>query len=399
MEINSFFNKFAGYSLTYDDLILLPGYVDFQLEQIDLKAQLTREIQLNIPLTSSPMDTVTEAEMAIALALKGGIGFIHFNLTPQKQLEELHKVKSYAAAGSSSSAAFDKSNRLLVGAAVETWPAKAEERIHVIQGLADVIVFDTSQGHTEFEKNLILWIKKTYPHLQVVGGNVVTASACEDLIQAGVDAIRVGMGSGSTCTTQEVAGVGRGQATAVYECSNVCRKYGVPVIADGGIKKGSDIVKALALGASTVMLGSLLAGTAETPGKKEERNGIIFKEFRGMGSLKAMQQGSSFRYAVQNSNFRVPEGVSGLIPEQGSAAELFPVILQALRQGLHKLGVSGIASLHQHAVQNKIQLEQRSEAAKREGNVHQGFGKDWEDYSCSQNLQQLCSTLTNEMKD
>jgi IMP dehydrogenase len=256
---------------------------------------------------------------------------------------------------------------------VETWAVKAEERIDLLKNIADVIVFDTSQGFTRYEIDLIRWTKKKYPHLQVIGGNVVTKEACEALIDAGADAIRVGMGSGSICTTQEVGGIGRGQATAVFECARACSKAGIPVIADGGITKSSDIVKALALGASTVMLGSLLACTDEAPGFSQIKDGIRLKEYRGMGSLKAMEKGSSIRYGTENSAIRVPEGVSGMVPSRGSISEWIPCLMQGVNQGLHKLGYSNIPDFHDSIRKNSVELERRSEGAKREAQVHSLF--------------------------
>lgn len=494
MRIENFFQKFEGESLTYDDLILLPQYVDFALDTVDLSTKLTREIQLNIPIVSSPMDTVTESDLAIAIALQGGIGIIHYNMSIEKQLRQLQKVKrfkngfvldpitlspkatlreavavrrefgystipitedgethgklvgmltkydyssfsddylekqiwermiplknlSFATVEDFSShgsfdltqanerlleshsaalpiidrdgslrylitrsdlekhqkypmAALDKSKALLVGAAVETWRSKAEERISKIQEAADVIVFDTSQGYTLFEIDLIRWTKREFPHLQVIGGNVVTGTGCKALIDAGADAIRIGMGSGSICTTQEVGGIGRAQATAVYECAKICRQAGVPLLADGGISKSADIVKALSLGGSAVMLGSLLACTTEAPGKIQIKDGIRLKEYRGMGSLKAMERGSSFRYGTQNSAIRVPEGVSGLISSRGSIAEWVPCLIQGVKQGLHKLGFPTLTRLHRSLAENRIELERRSEPSLREGQVH-----------------------------
>ena len=494
MKIDLFFEKFAGTSLTYDDVIFFPSYVDFPVDDVKLSSQLTREIRLNIPVVSSPMDTVTEADLAIALALQGGLGIIHYNMTPEQQLHQIQKVKrfkngsifdpitlpptalisdvinirrqqgysiipitqdgkrhgklvgmitkyDYSAFSDDSNnqrvsqrmvpleqltiatieelscqgvfdlnkandrlldshaaalpivdtngclcylitrsdlekhqnypnAAVDNSKSLLVGAAVETWRGKAEERIELIHKYVDVIVFDTAQGFSKYEIDLIRWTKSHYPNLQVIGGNVVTAEGCEALIQAGADALRIGMGSGSICTTQEVSGIGRGQASAVYECAKVCRKAGIPILADGGISKSSDIVKALGLGANVVMLGSLLACTSEAPGQTQIKDGVRLKEYRGMGSLKAMERGSATRYGTQNSLIRVPEGVTGLVPSRGSVSEWIPCLMQAVRQGLHKLGDSSVDALHARVEQNQLKLERRSEGAKREGSVH-----------------------------
>lgn len=497
MKIHDFFKTFAGTSLTYDDLIFLPQYVNFSLEEIDLSTQLTRNIRLNIPLVSSPMDTVTESHLAIAIALQGGIGIIHYNMSPEEQLAQVQQVKRFKNGFVSDpitlpptatirdvvkirkekgystipitengdsrgrliglitkydystfstayldktvrermipeekltiatfdelcehgvfdltqanerlldshspvlpivdnagcllslitrsdldkhqnfpKAALDNSKALIVGAAVETWAKKAEQRIHLLKDVADVIVFDTSQGYTQYEIELIKWTKKNYPHLQVIGGNVVTKDACQALIDAGVDGIRIGMGSGSICTTQEVGGIGRGQATAVYECARICREKNIPIIADGGITKSSDIVKALALGASTVMAGSLLACTDEAPGRSQIKDGIRLKEYRGMGSCKAMERGSSYRYGTEKSTIRVPEGVSGMVPSRGSIAEWAPCLMQGVKQGFHKLGHCAIKKLHEKLSDNILELERRSEGAKIEGQTHSLF--------------------------
>jgi len=492
--IADFFAKFDGESLTYDDIIFLPQYVDFGIDQIQLSSQLTERIKLNIPIISSPMDTVTEAELATAVALQGGLGIIHYNMSPEAQLAQVVKVKRYQNGFISEPivlspratirdvvkmrkeigysivpitrdglshgelmgmitkydystfseedldksveermipigklpvatyeelspngvfnlaqanqilldshnaalpivdkegnlrslitrsdldkhqtfphAVLDRSSRLVVGAAVETWPNKAQERIEMLQEHVDIIVFDTSQGYTQFELDLIRWTKRHFPHLDIVGGNVVTAEATEALIKAGADVIRVGMGSGSICTTQEVGGIGRGQATAIYDCGRVCRQHGKSIIADGGVKTSSDIVKALCLGATSVMLGSLLACTLEAPGKTHIRNGVRLKEYRGMGSLKAMEMGSAVRYGTQNSCIRIPEGVSGMISARGTVQEWLQCLLQGVKQGLHKLGYKQLDLLKNSIANNKLHLERRSEAAKREGQVH-----------------------------
>ncbi len=494
MHIDDFFEQHAGQSLSYDDLILLPGFVDFSIDAVDLTSRLTREISLNIPIVSSPMDTVSEADLAIALALQGGMGFLHYNMSPEDQGKQAVRVKRYQngvifepitlpptatieevitirreqgystipithdgsphgrflglitkydystftpaykgqtvadrmmsaehvttanfeelvdAGGELDlvqanerlldshsaalpiversgvlrylitrsdldkheqypNAAVDRSQGLLVGAAVETWSEKAHERLEILGDTVDVIVFDTSQGHTSYALDLIRWAKRHYPELQVMGGNVVTEDACEALISAGADAIRVGMGSGSICTTQEVGGIGRGQATAVYACVRACARAGVPVVADGGIAKSADIVKALSLGAGTVMLGSLLACTDEAPGRYQIKDGIRLKRYRGMGSVAAMAEGSASRYGLQQS-LRVPEGVEGTVPSRGRVAEWIPCLLQGVRQGLHKLGHRSLEQLYDRVKNGTVQVEKRSEAAKAEGRVH-----------------------------
>lgn len=490
MESRDFFAKFEGESFTYDDLILLPGYLDFPLNEVDLRCEVARGLTIAIPIVSSPMDTVSEAALAIGLALQGGIGVIHYNMTPQEQVEQVRCVKRYknghitdpvtlspkatirdvvrmrsekgysilpitergklvglitkydysASAESldqrvdermvplsrlrvarieelggllqldlaranqllleahgAALPVVDKEGRLVslitrsdldkrqnyphasvdpqteslrVGAAVETYAERARERIDQLHGLVDFIVFDTSQGYNKYEIELVRETKQRYPDLKVIGGNVVTPEGCERLIAAGVDGLRVGMGSGSICTTQEVGGIGRGQATAVYRCAEIARKRGVPIIADGGISKSADIVKALTLGASCAMLGSLLACTREAPGKTEVKDGVKFKEYQGMGSAKAMAQGSSYRYGVQESVVRVPEGVAGKVTYRGSVAEWVPWLCQGVRQGMHKLGLRGIGAAHEALDRGELHLERRTQAAQIEGGVH-----------------------------
>lgn len=370
MKIQDFFKKFDGESLTYEDLIILPKYIDFGVSQIETKTRLTRSITLNIPIVSSPMDTVSEADLAIALALQGGIGLIHYNLRPEEQRESLQKVKQFKRNGLAIETPKDASRSLLVGAAVETWPDRARERLEAIEDCADVIVFDTAQGYTKYEIELIKFVKSKYPHLEVIAGNIVTEDACEALIKAGADAIRVGMGCGSICTTQEVGGVGRGQATAVFRCSQYARKQGVPVIADGGISKSADIVKALILGADCTMLGSLLACTEEAPGRTSMKEGMKLKTYEGMGSFAAMSRGGAFRYSTQNIDLPAAEGVSGKVACKGPVAAWVPMLIQGVIQGLHKIGFQSIGLIQKAIADNAIDLERRTDAARQEGNVH-----------------------------
>ena len=498
MKILDFFKKFEGESLTYDDLILHPDYLDFALNDVDLSSHATRDLKLKIPVLSSPMDTVTEWELAIAVALQGGMGLIHYNNTIEEQLSHIKKVKRFKSgfvtdpkalspqdtirnavaikeacgystipvtekgrAGSkllgmitkydysvsfgdyldlqvcdrmtelkhlkvatldeilingepnlaranellleSHGAALPivdekgnlltmitrsdlekhenyphacidpKSKALLVGAAVETYPDKARERLEAIEAHVDVVVFDTAHGYNRFEIDLIKETKQKYPHLQIIAGNVVSPKATEALIQAGADGIRVGMGCGSICTTQEVGGIGRGQATAVFECAQVGRKYGVPIIADGGIRKSSDVVKALCLGASSVMFGSLLACTEESPGKTIVKDGMKLKQYDGMGSARAMEKAGAFRYGTQSSQFKAPEGVEGEVIYKGSVATWVPTNMQGVKQGLHKLGLRSVDAAQLAISENRIELEKRSDAARHEGGVHDLF--------------------------
>lgn len=378
MRISELFEKHAGMGLTYDDILFLPGYVDFAPEEVELKTRVTRDIELAIPLVSSPMDTVTEAAMATALALQGGLGVIHYNFgTPEEQAEEVRRVKQ-ADRGDPEvypwATTEESGESLLVGAAVETHPRKARRRLELLaEARCDVVVFDTSQGHTKFEVDLVRHTKKAHPEFQVVAGNVVTREGCRALMDAGADALRVGMGSGSICTTQEVGSVGRAQATAVYHCADEAARRGVPVIADGGISRTGHIVSALCLGASSVMLGRMLACTEEAPGAVSDEEGVQVKEYRGMGSQEAMNAGSAVRYSLAAKSVKVPEGVSGTVALQGKMQDWIPYLMAGVRQGLQKIGGRSVRDLHRRLAEGQLEAEWRSGSARHEGGVHDLF--------------------------
>lgn len=455
-------NKFLAEALTYDDVLLVPAYSEVLPKDADTKSHLTRKIQLNIPLISAAMDTVTESDMAIAMAQEGGIGIIHKNMTIAQQAEQVRKVKRSesgmivdpvtllqtatlrdanelmgshkiggipvvneagdlvgivtnrdlrfernperpvqelmtpasrlitAHEGVSLAeaeeilrrekieklpivsqqgklvglitykdiekrkfrpwACKDELGRLRVGAAVGVTADTLERIAALVKAGVDVISIDTAHGHSRGVIDMLKAVKTQWPELQVICGNIATAAAAEALIQAGADGIKVGVGPGSICTTRIIAGVGVPQLYAVYEAAKVGHKYGVPVIADGGIRFSGDIVKAIAAGASTVMMGSILAGTEEAPGELIISEGRKFKTYRGMGSLEAMEEGSKDRYfqdSTTDAKKLVPEGIVGRVNFKGKANEILYQMVGGLKAGMGYCGAANITALQQ----------------------------------------------------
>ena len=341
-------------ALTFDDVTLSPNYSDILPSEVDTSIKLTNNINLKIPLLSSAMDTVTESKMCIALARAGGIGVIHRNLDIKKQVDEIRKVKAH---------------KLLVGAAVGAGANELNRAKNILKENIDLIVVDTAHGHTKKVKDMINKIKKIKPKKTVLcAGNIATPEAAKFLINLGVDIIKVGIGPGSICTTRLVAGIGVPQLSAIINVRNGLGKRKTLIIADGGIKFSGDIAKAFAAGADAVMIGSLFAGTDEAPGKIMKINGKLFKSFRGMGSVGAMNKGSADRYFQKkqkdNSKY-VPEGVEGFSKYKGDVGNIIHKLTGGLRSSMGYLGSKQIKYLR-----NKPQFVKITKAGFYESMVH-----------------------------
>lgn len=446
--------RIAQDALTFDDVLLLPGYSEVLPKDVSLKTKLTRDIELNIPLISAAMDTVTEARLAIAMAQEGGIGIIHKNMTIEQQAHEVRKVKKHESgvvkdpitidaeatvqelldltsrhnisgvpvlsggdlvgivtsrdvrfvtdlskqvaqimtpreglvtvlegtdqetvrkllhkhriekvlvvdndfnlvgmmtvkdikkAQAYPNACKDAHGQLRVGAAVGTGPETPARVAALVEAGVDVVIVDTAHGHSRGVIERVKWVKETYPHVQVIGGNIATAAAGKALVEAGADGVKVGIGPGSICTTRIVTGIGVPQISAVANVVNALQGTGVPVIADGGIRFSGDLAKAIVAGASTVMLGSMLAGTEEAPGEVELYQGRSYKAYRGMGSLGAMSQasGSSDRYfqsTEDGAEKLVPEGIEGRVPYKGALSAIIHQMVGGLRAAMGYTG-------------------------------------------------------------
>ncbi len=452
-------SKIIKEGLTFDDVLLIPQASEVLPNQVDLRTTLAQGINLNIPIISAAMDTVTESRLAIAMAREGGMGIIHKNMSVEEQAKEVDKVKrsehgvitdpfhlepdalvkdalalmeryrisgvpitragklvgiltnrdlrfetNYdqpienvmtkdnlvtAPVGTSladaqkilgkhrieklpivdekgflkglitikdieksiqyPNSARDKNGRLLVGAAVGTAANTMERIAALVDAKVDVIAIDTAHGHQRMVLNKVEEIKAKYPNIPLIAGNVATAAAVEALIKVGADVVKVGIGPGSICTTRVVAGIGVPQLTAIMDCAEMADKLGKRIIADGGIKYSGDIVKALAAGGSAVMIGSLLAGTAESPGEIELYQGRSFKVYRGMGSLSAMAVGSKDRYFQENNKKFVPEGVEGRVPYRGTVSEIVYQMVGGIRSGMGYCGKANIEDLRKNS--------------------------------------------------
>lgn len=342
-------------ALTFDDVLLKPHYSGFNRSEISFSTKLTPHVTLKTPFIASPMDTVTEHELAIALAEAGGIGIIHRNLTIEQQAEEVRKVK---AAGHQ------------VGAAVGSSPGFEKRVEALVEAGVDVIVVDSAHGYAKYVIEALTYIKKNH-EVDVIAGSVATREGAEALINAGADALRVGMGPGAICSTRIVSGMGVPQLTAILETSAVAKKHGVAVIADGGINYSGDALKALAAGASCIMMGRLFAATQEAPGEKHHLkpeevpsrfksilNGsetYLFKEYRGMGSVAAMKKGieisseDEFHGKSYKNDTLIAEGVEGMVPCSGSVQNLVTQLIGGMTSGMYYVGARNLDELWETA--------------------------------------------------
>lgn len=362
--------KFAKKGLTFDDVLLIPAESHVLPNEVKLDSKLAPNLQLHIPLISAGMDTVTEGNMAIAMAENGGLGVIHKNLSIEAQVEEVKKAKRKTVDPNLPHPAVDDQGRLLAAAAVGVTSDTFERAESLLEAGADAIVIDTAHGHSAGVLRKIKEIREHFPNATLIAGNVATGEGTAALFDAGVDVVKVGIGPGSICTTRIVAGVGVPQITAIYDAASVAQKYGKKIIADGGIKYSGDVVKALAAGGNAVMLGSMFSGTTEAPGTIFTNEGKQFKSYRGMGSVGAMSQqhGSSDRYfqgGVNEANKLVPEGVEALVPYKDDVSNIIYQIDGGLRAGMGYVGAGTIEELIENS-----QFVQITNAGLRESHPH-----------------------------
>ena len=329
-------------SLTFDDILLVPQYSNILPSETDISLKLTKKITLKVPFLSSAMDTVTESKMAIAMANAGGIGIIHRNLNIKKQSKEVKKVKK---------------KKLVVGAAVGTNNEDLDRAKSLIDNGCDLIIVDTAHGHSEKVLKTLSRLKKISKSIPICVGNIATGKAAKKLYNSGADIIKVGIGPGSICTTRMVAGIGVPQISAIMDVKQALHNKKIKIISDGGIKFSGDIAKSLAAGADAIMMGSIFAGTDESPGKKFRHKGKLYKQYRGMGSIGAMSSGSAGRYFQKNfkdkSKF-VPEGVEGRVEYKGNVSKIIYQLQGGLRSSMGYIGAKNLAQISKNAKFIKI---------------------------------------------
>jgi IMP dehydrogenase len=331
--------------LTFDDVLLIPQYSEILPGDASVASRFSRHIALNTPVVSAAMDTVTEDGMAIAIAIEGGIGVIHRNQAPERQVEQVAAVKAAKVPADAILAIVDSKGRLRVSAAVGVGTDSIARAEALVRAGVDALVVDTAHGHTRNVIDALRRYRASYGHsIDLLAGNVATPEGTAALIEAGADGIKVGIGPGSICTTRIVAGVGVPQLTAIMMCAAVAHEHGVPIIGDGGIRYSGDIVKALAAGADSVMLGRLLAVAEESPGESERVGGRVMKEYRGMGSLGAMSAGSD-RYPQVDRHKLVPEGVEARLSVEGPLAGILYQLIGGTKAGMTYCGAESIADL------------------------------------------------------
>jgi len=329
-------------SLTFDDVLLLPQYSNILPSETDISIQLTKNILLKVPFLSSAMDTVTESKMAISIAHAGGLGVIHRNLNIVDQTKEIKKVKK---------------KNLLVGAAVGTNKDDLERARSLVTNGCDLIVIDTAHGHSEKVLKTLSKLKRISKKIPICVGNIATAAAAKKLYNSGADIIKVGIGPGSICTTRMVAGIGVPQISAIMEVKQELKSKKIKIISDGGIKFSGDVAKALAAGADAIMMGSIFAGTDESPGKKFKIKGKIYKQYRGMGSIGAMSSGSANRYFQKNFKDKskyIPEGVEGRVEYKGNVSKIIYQLKGGLRSSMGYIGAKNLSQISKNAKFIKI---------------------------------------------
>ncbi len=329
-------------SLTFDDVLLLPKYSEVLPSETDISVNLTNKISLKVPFLSSAMDTVTESKMAIAIANSGGIGVIHRNLNIKNQTNEILKVKK---------------KKLLVGAAVGTNKEDFDRAKSLMESGCDLIVLDTAHGHSAKVLKTLSKLKKIKNMPPICVGNIATREAAKRLYNSGADIIKVGIGPGSICTTRMVAGIGVPQITAIMEVKEALKNKNIKIISDGGIKFSGDLAKAIAAGADAIMMGSIFAGTDESPGKKFKIKGKIYKSYRGMGSIGAMSSGSANRYfqkKFKNKSKFVPEGVEGRVEYKGNVSKIIYQLQGGLRSSMGYIGAKNMRDISKNAKFTKI---------------------------------------------